>query len=55
MTLKLGIPDKYAMISTHTPAWGVTKKRGAFFAEPLISTHTPAWGVTSGQHWFFLT
>ena len=34
------------VISTHTPAWGVTKA-GKNEAEFLaISTHTPAWGVT---------
>ena len=35
------------IISTHTPAWGVTLL--IFFQDSLdffISTHTPAWGVT---------
>ena len=36
-----------SLISTHTPAWGVTRpiaKDGYIMA---ISTHTPAWGVTA--------
>ena len=34
------------MISTHTPAWGVTGQDVSGFVVGNISTHTPAWGVT---------
>ena len=34
------------MISTHTPAWGVTACRFKVVNCRSISTHTPAWGVT---------
>ena len=34
------------MISTHTPAWGVTAALQLSQMERVISTHTPAWGVT---------
>ena len=33
-------------ISTHTPAWGVTKPLLSNGRQRYISTHTPAWGVT---------
>ena len=36
------------VISTHTPAWGVTYRLEKLWPPPLISTHTPAWGVTLG-------
>ena len=34
------------VISTHTPAWGVTQIIDSLIDYLLISTHTPAWGVT---------
>ena len=34
------------VISTHTPAWGVTWLPGMIILTLKISTHTPAWGVT---------
>ena len=33
-------------ISTHTPAWGVTRRFLSNSRNIAISTHTPAWGVT---------
>ena len=33
-------------ISTHTPAWGVTRDFSKVGGSMAISTHTPAWGVT---------
>ena len=34
------------LISTHTPAWGVTLSSTSTNPVQNISTHTPAWGVT---------
>ena len=34
------------LISTHTPAWGVTSSTYPSLTFSQISTHTPAWGVT---------
>ena len=34
------------LISTHTPAWGVTTFQHRLGLVSVISTHTPAWGVT---------
>ena len=34
------------VISTHTPAWGVTVFWYSLYLIWAISTHTPAWGVT---------
>ena len=34
------------LISTHTPAWGVTYALTWNDIDFDISTHTPAWGVT---------
>ena len=37
-------------ISTHTPAWGVTRDENQMGKPQAISTHTPAWGVTKRLH-----
>ena len=39
--------DDTNIISTHTPAWGVTCAGRSKIYEVYISTHTPAWGVTN--------
>ena len=36
----------WMIISTHTPAWGVTFCVSNLPSARYISTHTPAWGVT---------
>ena len=43
-----------AIISTHTPSWGVTDARYSSRAI-LISTHTPSWGVTASPRLLILT
>ena len=43
-----GVIEEPEMISTHTPAWGVTFLTSVLVKEYTISTHTPAWGVTLG-------
>ena len=39
----------YSVISTHTPAWGVTIMYLVVAPVMYISTHTPAWGVTRSK------
>ena len=49
MTGRAAKHNRQRLISTHTPAWGVTLKLDPENVELLISTHTPAWGVTGGS------
>ena len=49
MTLIDVITEIEMIISTHTPAWGVTERHIAAGGLSFISTHTPAWGVTCAQ------
>ena len=38
--------DRFEVISTHTPSWGVTTGLSPPMMRLRISTHTPSWGVT---------
>ena len=42
--------NQIALISIHTPAWGVTTSTGNKLDAMKISIHTPAWGVTRITH-----
>ena len=39
--------DVFYFISTHTPAWGATRRCINQSNPLIISTHTPAWGATA--------
>ena len=49
MTIDVPAISVSVLISTHTPAWGVTYNVFESNNTMFISTHTPAWGVTAGD------
>ena len=40
-------PTDPALVSTHTPSWGVTMYLDSVSETWDVSTHTPSWGVTA--------